>query len=313
MEQRMEEAGGALRISVVIPHLNQPDMLDRCLSSIWSGARRPDQVFVVDNGSAALPEAVVAAYPGTVLLHEPTPGPGPARNRGAAAADGDVLAFTDADCLADQNWLAAAEAAFADPQAQILGGDVRIAIVNPANLTILEAYESIYAYRMDRYIAEQGFTGTGNLVVRRAVLEAVGPFAGLAIAEDRDWGHRATRQGYKIRYVAAMRVYHPAREDFAGLFAKWDRQLGHDYTSARKKGLTGRIKWLTKTLAMGVSPLVEVPRIFSSDRIVGLNSKVKAFWGLTRIRIYRMHRMAWLMAGGDPDSLSGSWNRPTGK
>ncbi|MFN3938913.1 MAG: glycosyltransferase family 2 protein, partial [Gemmobacter sp.] len=166
-----------MRISVVIPHLNQPAMLARCLDSLWGGTRRPDQVFVVDNGSTALPAAVVAAYPGTVLLQEPTPGPGPARNRGVAASDGTVLAFIDADCIASPDWLAAAEAELADPGAAILGGDVRIALTDPARLTMLEAYESIYAYRMDRYIAEQGFTGTGNLVVRRAVFEDVGPFA----------------------------------------------------------------------------------------------------------------------------------------
>ncbi|MFN3847563.1 MAG: glycosyltransferase [Paracoccaceae bacterium] len=163
---------------------------------------------------------------------------------------------------------------------------------------------------MDRYIAEQGFTGTGNLVVRRAVLDDVGPFAGLAVAEDRDWGHRATARGHAIRYVAAMRVYHPARADFAGLFAKWDRQLGHDYTAARTAGLRGRLKWAAKTAAMGISPVAELPRILGSDRISGLRSRLLAFWGLTRIRLHRMHRMAWLIAGGNPDTLSGRWNRP---
>ena len=82
---------------------------------------------MVDNGSRSLPVEVCAAHPGVTLLQEPTPGPGPARNRGVAAASGEILAFIDADCLADPGWLAAAEAAMADPAATILGGDVRIA------------------------------------------------------------------------------------------------------------------------------------------------------------------------------------------
>jgi len=49
-------------------------------------------------------------------------------------------------------------------------------------------------------------------VVKRSVLETVGPFAGLEKAEDRDWGRRATAMGYEITYVPQMRVYHPARE-----------------------------------------------------------------------------------------------------
>ena len=295
-------------ISVVIPHLNQPAFLARCLASLAAGRRRPDEVFVVDNGSAMLPEAICAAHPWVTLLHEPTPGPGPARNRGIAAASGNILAFIDADCLADPGWLAEAEAVLADPAAMILGGDVRIACADPARLTPLEAYESIYAYRMDRYIAREGFTGTGNLVVRRAVLAAVGPFAGLAVAEDRDWGQRATWGGYKIRYVAAMKVFHPARQRFSEMAAKWDRQIAHDFVNATSRP-GGRLRFGLKALVMAPSPLAEIPRLLLSDRLSGLGNRGRAFLALVRVRLYRARVMIWLLAGGDPARLSGGWNR----
>lgn len=294
-------------ISVVIPHLNQPEALARCLASLAAGTRRPDEIIVVDNGSHALPQAICAAHPGVTLLHEPMPGPGPARNRGIAAASGDVLAFIDADCLADPAWLEAAAQAMADPAATILGGDVRIARADPARLTALEAYESIYAYRMDRYIAREGFTGTGNLVVRCPVLQAVGPFAGKGVAEDRDWGQRATARGYRIRYVAGMKVYHPARTSFAELRLKWDRQTAHDYVRARTEGR--RARFALKALAMALSPLAEVPRLLASDRIRGPRARVLAFGVLARIRLYRAWIMARLLLGADPEQLSGAWNR----
>ena len=296
------------RISVVIPHLNQPQHLARCLASLYAGARLPGEVFVVDNGSKDLPQAICAHYPGVVLLREPTPGPGPARNLGVAAASGDILAFIDADCLADPAWLAAVAGAMADPKAQVLGGDVRIALADPAKLTSLEAYESIYAYRMDRYIAQEGFTGTGNLAVRRAVLAAVGPFAGLAVAEDREWGQRATAAGYDLRYVPGMKVYHPARQTFAELAIKWDRHTAHDFIAAKAKPL-GRGRFAIKTLIMGVSPLAEIPRIAVTDRLTGLQNKMLAFACLARIRFYRAKIMMRLLLGGDPARLSGAWNR----
>ena len=300
---------GVLRIAVVIPHLNQPEMLARCLASLAGGHRRADEIIVVDNGSATLPTAVCATHAGVQLLHEPTPGPGPARNRGVAAATADLLAFIDADCLAAPDWLTAAEAAMTDSTATILGGDVRIAYADPARLTMLEAYESIYAYRMDRYIAREGFTGTGNLVVRRTVLQDVGSFAGIGVAEDRDWGQRATAKGYRIRYVPEMMVYHPARQRFAELRQKWDRHMAHDYIRARLQP-GGRLKWAVKMLAMGLSPLAEIPRIVRSDRIVGPRARLLAFIGLVRIRLYRTAQMGWLLAGGDPEALAGRWNRP---
>lgn len=302
-------ASAPLRFSVVIPHLNQPVFLARCLQSLRAGSVQPEEIIVVDNGSVEMPEAICAQFEGVRLLREETPGPGPARNLGVAQSSGEVLAFIDADCLADPDWLAIAAQVMSDPTEQVLGGDVRIAYTDPAQLTALEAYESIYAYRMDRYIAREGFTGTGNLVVRRAVLEDVGPFAGLSVAEDRDWGRRATVKGYAIRYVAGMKVYHPARATFEELKQKWDRQMAHDFTDAKARS-GGRMRFALKTLAMGLSPLAEAPRVLESDRITGLRSRGLAFGTLARIRLYRAGRMAQLVTGAlAADDLSGRWNR----
>ena len=297
-----------LKISIVIPHLNQSDMLEKCLQSLAEGSRKADEIFVVDNGSAQMPETVCNAFPTVTLLRETEPGPGPARNLGASVTDGDILAFIDVDCLADPAWLETAHTAMQDTTAEILGGDVRIAYVDPGRLTVLEAYESIYAYRMDRYIAREGYTGTGNLVVRKAVLQDVGPFAGITVAEDRDWGQRATAKGYQTRYVSGMKVYHPARTSFNGLKAKWDRHLAHEYHSATTRRF-GRLRFLLKTLAMGLSPFAEIPRILRSDRISGIGDRFKAFAGLVRIRFYRMRVMASLLMGRDPEQVSGRWNR----
>ncbi|WP_245243158.1 glycosyltransferase [Pararhodobacter sp. SW119] len=295
------------RISIVIPHLNQPAMLARCLDALAVGSEAPDEVVVVDNGSDELPRAICEAA-GARLLQEAEPGPGPARNRGIAVTTGEILAFIDADCLADPGWIAAIRAAFADPSAEILGGDVRIARANPARVSMIEAYESVYAYRMDRYIAEQGFTGTGNLAVRRRVLDAVGPFGGLDVAEDRDWGQRATRAGHALRYVPEMRVYHPARQSFAELALKWDRHIAHDFEAAHLRP-GGRLRFVLKTAAMGLSPLVELPRVLRSDRLSGPRARALAWVGLWRIRLYRMRVMARLLVTGDAEALTGRWNR----
>jgi glycosyltransferase involved in cell wall biosynthesis len=300
-----------MKISVVIPHLNQPEMLVRCLASLAEGERKPDEIFVVDNGSSELPVGICAGYPEVVLLQELEPGPGPARNKGVTAATGDVLAFIDSDCIAGPAWLAEAERAMVDPAAQILGGDVRIELANPPKMTALEAYESIYAYRMDRYIAREGFTGTGNLVVRRDVLDAVGPFKGLSVAEDRDWGQRATALGYQIRYVAKMRVYHPARKTFAEIFLKLDRHAAHDFE--RTQSIRhGYLKWGVKLLAMGISPVAEIPRIAGSDRISGTMNRIRAFTALTRIRFYRARLMGRFLFDPRLADLAQGWNRNQG-
>ncbi|MEI4488223.1 glycosyltransferase [Frigidibacter sp. MR17.14] len=296
------------RISVVIAHLNQPAMLAACLQAVMAGTRRPDEVIVVDNGSVMPPVEICARHPQVRLIAEPTPGPGPARSTGARAATGTILAFTDADCLPDAGWLAAAERALAEPGVEILGGDVRIACADPARPTMIEAYESIFGFRNQMYIERQNFSVTCNLVTRPATWATVGDFAGLDKAEDNDWGARATAMGYRIRFRPEALVRHPARPDMAALRRKWDRHTGHFYHEARSRRF-GRIGWALRMVAMALSPLGELPGILTSDRVRGPRARALAFAGLVRIRLYRAWLMAWLLAGGDPATLAGRWNR----
>ena len=295
-------------ISVVIPHFNQEDHLRTCLARLHSqqGCTAQVEILVVDNGSRRSPEAVIAAFPGVRLLCETTPGPGPARNLGASEARGAVLAFIDADCHADTRWLAAVEAAFADPATQIIGGDVRVGYAVPGRPSFIEPYEAIYSYRNNAHIAE-GYSGTGNLATRAEILHHVGPFAGIGIAEDQDWGLRAGALGYRTRYVAGMIVYHPARASLAELTQKWDRHIAHDDRN-RARTLTGTTKWLLKTLALLASPLAEIPTILTSPRVSGGKERSLAFACLCLIRGYRSYAMARALTTGKAGSRS-DWER----
>ncbi len=293
-----------LILSVIIPHLNQPTHLEHGLQALaeQEDVQRDVEIIVVDNGSSELPEAICARWPNVRLAQEAAPGPGPARNRGIAAAQGDLLAFIDADCRAHPRWLASIEAAFADPETQVIGGDVQVPFADPAHPTALECYERIYAYRNRKYIAS-GYSGTGNLAMRRSAYEAVGPFGGIEIAEDRDWGHRAGAAGIGIRYVPEMIVYHPARTEFAEMRRKWDRHIAHDFSNLR--GAKGAVRWILRALAIAASPIGELPRILTSSRIRGPKQRLLAFWALVRIRLYRAWRMlALLLRPGGKDAGS---------
>ncbi|GMG84360.1 hypothetical protein LNKW23_35750 [Paralimibaculum aggregatum] len=301
----------APQISVVIPHLNQPAELARGLAALAAQADAPPfEAIVVDNGSAVLPETEVAAHPFARLLAEPEPGPGPARNRGAAAARAPVLGFIDADCRAAPGWLAAIWSRLgpeAPGRPEVLGGDVRIPREAPRT-SALEAYESIYAYRMEHYIARQGFTGTGNLAMRAESFARVGPFAGIGVAEDRDWGRRAGALGLGLGYVPEMVVYHPARRSFTEYFAKIDRQMAHDFAEL-PRGAGARLRWAAKAAALALSPPAELPRILREDRVAGPRERALAIYALARIRAYRARRMLALLVAGDARRGAATWNR----
>ena len=90
-------------ISVVVPFYNNADQLGDCLASIAAQTVTDLQVIMVDDGSTdgspALARAMADADPRFQLISVPNGGPGSARNRGVAAANGEFLAFVDADDL----------------------------------------------------------------------------------------------------------------------------------------------------------------------------------------------------------------------
>lgn len=297
-------------VSVIIPHLNQHEALSACLTSLMpqSYPAALIEIIVVDNGSKLSCEPVTREFSGVRMLVEAEPGPGPARNRGIAAASHAMLAFIDADCRADPGWLAAAVTALeSEDSTGVVGGDVRIDAVSPAQLTPIEAYESVFAFRQRLYIARDHFSGTGNLAMRRSVFEQVGPFAGIGIAEDRDWGQRATAAGFPPRYVESMIIFHPARKRFEDLCEKWRRHIAHDLETHRLKGKSDW-QWRLKSAAMIASIVPHAGMLFTSRRVSGIANRVKGLGILARIRCFRAAEML-RQARFKGESQAAGWNR----
>ncbi|MCI4677057.1 glycosyltransferase [Rhodoblastus acidophilus] len=293
-------------ISVIIPHLNQPEGLEHCLASLDAQTLDPGlfEVIVVDNGSRALPVEVIARHPNARLLQESRPGPGPARNRGAAEARGDVFAFIDADCRADPNWLRSIQAALAvSGPGVVLGGDVRI-WRSGARLNAIEAYESVFAYRFKLYIEKHGYAGTGNLAAWRSDFHAVGPFDGIEVAEDMEWGRRARAAGLHFRYIPEMVVYHPARGSLEELYVKWDRQILH-YRRMAEGEPHWRLRWTGRALLVLASPIAAAFTVLASDRISGLSARWRAIAVMTAVRSHRAATMLSLLRG----ERAMAWNR----
>jgi len=298
-------------ISIVIPHLNEPDDLRRCLLAL--AAERdgavPSEVIVVDNGSRQLPHEVCAAFPGVRLELEPTPGPGPARSHGADRARGDIIAFIDADCLAQPGWLRnIAEFYAAHPEIDFTGGAIGIARLDPLRPTMFEAYEEQFAYRVKLYVERDRYAATGNMAVRRRVWQAVGPFGGIATMEDREWGRRASAMGYRLAYLPQARVLTPACKSFAEITRRWDRHIAHEFREG-----AGRphhvARWVLFSTAVALSPLVEAARVPLRRSAGTLRERLLALTCLARIRLYRARKMLALLREDRALQIIGSWNR----
>lgn len=296
-----------LAVSVVIPHLNEPDHLLRCLRSL---DRQRDggvafEVIVVDNGSREPVAPICRLFKGVRLVTEPEPGPGPARNLGARLARGEIIAFIDADCVAQKNWLRAIRQAFRDPDVDVLGGDIRI-LIRAARKTAIEAYEDVYSYRARLFVERHGYAATGNMAVRAEVFRRVGPFRGLGTHEDVVWGRKAREAGYHIVFRQNVTVSTDACESFEALARRLDRLVIHSRNDTWPRG---QLKWVVKTGIVFASPLLEIPRILTNDRLKGARERLAVFGVIVRARLYRARLMAALWHGQSGTERLVTWNR----
>jgi len=136
----------SLSISVVIVTLDRAESVRDVLDCLVRQTRQPDEVIVVDNGSKDNTKEVVSSFDGRLnikYVYEEARGIPFARNAGVRNATGDIIAFIDDDCIADENWLKYIEIPFIrDPNVGVVGGD----------LSYLEKGESILEKFHKRYM-----------------------------------------------------------------------------------------------------------------------------------------------------------------
>jgi glycosyltransferase involved in cell wall biosynthesis len=225
-------------ISVVIPVWNSPGLLAKCLAAIGAQAYPRDrcEVLVVDNGSTDETADVARSFPFVTLLFEPVAGSYRARNRGLNSADGDYVAFTDADCIPDPHWLAAAaRAATRYPHAAILAGHIELFRADATSSEVCEKYEFAFTFDQARN-ASHGVCVTANWMSPRKTLLDLGGFDdGLKSGGDWDLCRRIRASGGQIVYVQDMRVSHPFRGTLAKLAAKRRRTIGGQWRSTKAR------------------------------------------------------------------------------
>ncbi|MCS6911591.1 MAG: glycosyltransferase family 2 protein, partial [Anaerolineales bacterium] len=95
-----------MNFSVVIPTYNRQATLRRCLTALLAQTYPAHEIIVVDDGSTdGTAEMMTRDFPIVRFFRQKNAGPASARNRGIREASGDVIAFTDDDCLPPADWL----------------------------------------------------------------------------------------------------------------------------------------------------------------------------------------------------------------
>lgn len=211
-------------VTVIIPVRDGAPGLALCLAALarQTYPRELLDVVVVDNGSTEDLTVALPTDPRFTLIREVRPGSYAARNAGVARATGDVLAFTDGDCVPVPDWIAAGvEALTAEPRPAAIGGAINVTFPGGRPRNGPQHFEDVQGFPQRRYVEELSFSATANLMVWRDAFDRVGLFdAGLRSGGDLNWGRRLVSGGGVLRYCGAAAVDHPARETWGELGRK---------------------------------------------------------------------------------------------
>ena len=294
-------------VDVIVPHFDDVDRLRECLACVGRGTYPAElvRVYVVDNGSPTPPalDGCVGGIPVT-LLCETRPGSYAARNRAVGVAGGEVLAFTDSDCLPRPEWIEAGVAALAgDPGGRYVGGGIEVFARDPERPTPTEVYERVTAFQVGDTLDRDGYAPTANLFVGRATFDRVGPFdATLKSGGDVQWGRRARASGLAPTFAPEAQILHPARSRLGEMFRKTRRTLGGMHEQQPDKRLFSRPVHFAKLLAAySIPPPRRLGEAAFDSRLRGPAERLKFLGVAAALHYGGLFERARLHLGGRPE------------
>ncbi len=239
-----------MTLSLVIACRDGGATLDACLRSVAASTTHPLEVIVADDGSVD-DSARIAENAGARVLRLARRGRAAALNSGIDAATGDVIMFTDADCVVPVGWAERLESYLASGFDGV-GGNL-----------LPSAWTAVEIAKILRYLHEfEGdFELTGdytrwclngnNMAIKKAALDAVGGFdEGYLHGADADLTRRLLRAGYRLLRTRDVTTTHLKIDNLASF-----RRTFYLRGSAVRFSMTDRALGVRDLLSMLVSPL----------------------------------------------------------
>ncbi len=219
------DAAALPSVSVIVPVHNGEVTIGACVESLLALDYPKDklEIIVVDNRSTDGTGEILRRYPISTLSEGTVQSSYAARNRGILHSSGECLAFTDADCVVDQEWLRPLMGALSSPDVGGVAG-----LIEPHRVhSVIEEYQAELALRAERAFGGPvlPFAQTANAAYKRLVFDRVGLFdAGIVFGGDLDFSWRMQREGQlRLAYEPRAVVRHRHRTTYRGLFRLYEK------------------------------------------------------------------------------------------
>lgn len=283
------------KVSVVISTFNRKEKLKCVLKPLFDQTcpKNRYEIIIVDDGSTDGTDEFLKhfqkKFPNLIYLKQQHRGPAVARNLGIKNSTGDIVFFTDDDCIVPRDWIEKFIRVYErHPEVAGVGGYLE-ADEYMLKTNIFAKYESYMArtaYRTDRGKYIGGFEcpagGTCNMSYKKSVLEEVGGFDEtypVAAGEDADLKLRICLKDHKLAY-APIKVTH-IQDYGAQRFIRQNiaRGVGEAYFLKRWRGVLSDMGKKTQYgAALGVAPLLKMLKELRLDMLCLLLASTLARW-----------------------------------
>lgn len=216
----------AIKISIVIPTYNRPALLNKCLGMLTIQVFPKDEyeVIVISDGPDKETKKIVDYFKNNcqnkpVIKYDALPvkkGPAAARNKGWQTASGDLIAFTDDDCIPNIYWLRSIWNSYNQQEEIVFTGKVIV----PKPLRPTDYEQNISRLETAAFV-------TANCFCTRKALEKVNGFDerfSAAWREDSDLQFRLLGQHIPVKCIEDAFIIHPARQVQWGISLKEQRK-----------------------------------------------------------------------------------------
>ncbi len=240
-------------ISIIIPVKNAQSTIKKCLAALLNSSYRTYELIIINDGSTDDTEKILSGYNNIKVLRTEGVGPSKARNIAILQARGEFIAFTDADCIVERNWMEELLKGFLDDKVAGVGGSQKSPEDDSWFGKRVQEFFFIFGFvteyvKSGAEIRATNHNPTCNSMYRKAVLiEAGGFLESLWPGEDVDLDYRIKKKGYRFIFNPAAVVYHYRSADikkFSSMMFRYGKSQGF---LVRKYGLfrpVQAIPWL---------------------------------------------------------------------
>lgn len=214
-------------ISVIIPAYNSEKIIGECLTALKAQTFKDFEIIVVDDGSTD-GTANEAEKLGARVIRQAHAGPAVARNLGVKECKGDIVVFTDADCIPDSRWLENVLKPFSDTKVVGVSGTYKTK--NNQSLTArFTGYEVELRHERMKRFDSIDFIGTYSAAYRKSVFLKFGGFDTsfkTASGEDSELSFKIAKAGHRLVFAPDAFVWH-RHPDSIGKYLKQKFNRGY--------------------------------------------------------------------------------------